>query len=131
MRSAARLRTEQAMRLRRHCLVLASRRLDGFIGCHDALVALEDLDVEQDPSPACQVGLHESVIVLLNLRKYVPLAHLMQLVLHSLDYLPHNEVLVDKHEEETLEQGVNAEEPERRHRNKDLRNEFAEELGFV
>ena len=111
--------------------MLASRRLDGLIWCHNALIALKDLDMEQDSSPACQVGLHKSVIVLLNLRKYVPLAHLMQLVLHSLDYLPHNEVLVDKHEEETFEQGVNAEEPERRHRNEDLRNEFAEELGFV
>ena len=55
----------------------------------------------------------------------------MQLVLHSLDYLPHNEVLVYKHEEETFEQGVNAEEPERRHRNKNLRDEFSEKLGFV
>ena len=111
--------------------MLASRRLDGLIWCHNALIALKDLDMEQDSSPACQVGLHESVIVLLNLRKYVPLAHLMQLVLHSLDDFSHHKVLVYKHEEETFEQGIDAKEPERRHCNKNLSDKFAEKLGFI
>ena len=87
--------------------------------------------MEHDSNPACEVRLHEVSIVLFDLRQYVPLAHLVQLVLDALNDLPHNEVLVNEYEEETFEESIDAQESKRGHGDEDLSYELAEELGFV
>ena len=88
--------------------------------------------MQEYANPARKVSLHEGLIVLVDLRQDMPLAHSIEvLILHALDYLTDNEVLVHKDEEEAFEEGVEAEEPVRRNRHKDLPNEFAEELSLV
>ena len=98
---------------------------------HDARVALEELAVEEDADPACEVGLHPLLVVLLDLREDITLAYLVQLVLDALHHLAHDEVLVHEHEEEALEQRVQAQEAVAGDANENLRDKLAEKLGFV
>lgn len=113
------------------CLLLSSVRLHGFVRGDDALVTLEDVNVEQNADPARKIRLHKVVVVLIDLCQNVPLTGLMELVLHSLDNLAHNEVLVHEYKEETFEECIEAEESERWNRDEDLGDEFAEELSLV
>ena len=88
--------------------------------------------MQEYTNPAREVSLHEGLIILIDLRQYVPLAHSIEmLILNTLHNLTDDEVLVHKDEEEAFEEGVKVEEPVRRNSHKDLPNEFAEELCLV
>jgi len=110
--------------LRRACLVR-------FVGSHDALVTLKNIDFEQDADPTSEVALHEGDIVLADLGEDVLLVVVVQLVLNALDNLAQDEVFVDEKEKEAFEESVWAEEAELGHCGKHLEDEFAEELGLV